>query len=543
MIAWLLHDRLTWTRNSIRGSHVKAGCFGQARYALTGNVQFKQEACLPVADGDAMSKRHSLLALCCGILGFGFVMGLTAGAWRFGSPVEANSLDADLAERLYGELRSANSPLHVFSDHQAKISRVCSPSVVHIQSERFVGGRRGMVEETGSGVIVSNKKHPGFYVVTNRHVVDGTELKNVSIHLFDGRIINPAKVWSDKASDLAILQMNESDLHPARWGDSRKLEIGHIVFAMGSPFGLSQSMTQGIISAKGRRALELGPNTDVINQDFLQTDAAINPGNSGGPLINLQGEIIGINTAIASNSGGNEGIGFSIPSNLVLQVIDQLLEYGKVNRAYLGVKLDPEFDLATARRLKLDRLRGARVMQVYDDTPAARAKLLFDDVVLYFDGVEVLDENHLIHLVSLQPLNKEITAIVMRGGQKVSVIVKLSERPDTRQSFNDTTRPGDGIYVDKLGLTLNEINTQEARELGFPKSSGLLIVSVDRQSPLAGKVQMYDLIEEVARTPIHTFDDLQDLLDGRESINSLTLKVQRSVKGRVQSQLVTVGGK
>ncbi len=491
-----------------------------------------------------MSNRRSLLALCCGILGFGFVMGLTAGAFRFGSPAEANSLDPDVAERLYGELRSANSPLQVISDHQSKIAKVCSPSVVHIQSERYVGGRRGMVEETGSGVIVSNKKFPGFYVVTNRHVVDGTELKNVSIHLSDGRILSPAKIWSDKSSDLAIMRLSETDLHPARWGDSRKLEIGHIVYAMGSPFGLSQSMTQGIISAKGRRALELGPNTDVINQDFLQTDAAINPGNSGGPLINLQGEVIGINTAIASNSGGNEGIGFSIPSNLVLQVIDQLLEYGKVNRAYLGVKLDPDFDLATARRLKLDRLRGARVMQVYDDTPASRAKLLFDDVVLYFDGVEVLDENHLIHLVSLQPLNKDITAIVMRAGTKVSVTVKLSERPDTRQSLNDTTKPGSGIFVDKLGLTLNSITTKEARELGFPKTtSGLLIVSVDRQSPLAGKVQIYDLIEEVARTPIHTIDDLQDLLDSRETLTSLTLKVQRTVKGRVQSQLVTVGGK
>ena len=491
-----------------------------------------------------MTTRRPLIALCCGMLGFGFVIGVTADAWRFGMSAEANSLDADIAEQIYGELRSANSPLHVLSEHQAKVARVCTQSVVHIQSERFVGARRGLVEETGSGIIVNNKKVPGFYVVTNRHVVDGTELKNISIHLFDGRILSPTKIWTDKASDLAVLRLKETDLHPARWGDSRKLEIGHVVYAMGSPFGLSQSMTQGIISAKGRRALELGPNTDVINQDFLQTDAAINPGNSGGPLINLQGEVIGINTAIASNSGGNEGIGFSIPSNLVLQVIDQLLEYGKVNRAYLGVKLDPEFDLATAHRLKLDRLRGARVMQVYEDTPASRARLLFDDVILFFDGVEVHDENHLIHLVSLQPLNKEITAIVMRGGAKVTAIVKLSERPDTRQSAIDKSKPGNGVVIEKLGLTLNSINSTEARDLGFPKTTaGLLVVSVDRQGPLAGKVQLYDLIEEVARTPVHTVDDLQDLLESRESVNSLVLKVQRTVKGRTQTQLVTVGGK
>ena len=341
-----------------------------------------------------------------------------------------------------------------------------------------------------------------------------------------------------------MLGLKETDLHPARWGDSRKLEIGHVVYAMGSPFGLSQSMTQGIISAKGRRALELGPNTEVINQDFLQTDAAINPGNSGGPLINLQGEVIGINTAIASNSGGNEGIGFSIPSNLVLQVIDQLLEYGKVNRAYLGVRLDNKFDLATAHRLKLDRLRGARVDQVYENTPASRANLKYDDVILFFDGVEVHDENHLIHLVSLQPLNKDITAVVMRNGAKITAIVKLTERQDTRQSATDKTKPGNGVSIEKLGLTLNSINSKEARDLGFPKtSSGLLVVSVDRQGPLAGKVQLYDLIEEVARTPVHTVDDLQELLESRESLTSLVLKVQRSVKGKTQTQLVTVGGK
>lgn len=490
-----------------------------------------------------MSTRRSWIALCCGLLGFGFVLGVTADAWRFGTTAEA-SLDADIAEKIYTELRSATSPLHVLSDHQAKVARVCTQSVVHIQSERFVGARRGMVEETGSGIIVNNKKVPGFYVVTNRHVVDGTDLKNISIHLYDGRILSPTKIWKDKASDLAVLGLKETDLHPARWGDSRKLEIGHVVYAMGSPFGLSQSMTQGIISAKGRRALELGPNTEVINQDFLQTDAAINPGNSGGPLINLQGEVIGINTAIASNSGGNEGIGFSIPSNLVLQVIDQLLEYGKVNRAYLGVRLDNKFDLATAHRLKLDRLRGARVDQVYEDTPASRAKLMYDDVILYFDGVEVHDENHLIHLVSLQPLNKEITAIVMRNGVKITAIVRLTERPDSRQSSIDKTRPGTGVLIEKLGLTLDSIDSKEARELGFSKTTtGLLVVSIDQKSPLAGKVQLYDLIEEVARTPVHTVDDLQELIEHRESLKSLVLKVQRSVKGKTQTQLVTVGGK
>ena len=174
-----------------------------------------------------------------------------------------------------------------------------------------------------------------------------------------------------------------------------------MVLAMGSPFGLSQSVTFGIISAKGRRSLKLGTGTQVINQDFLQTDAAINPGNSGGPLISLNGRVIGINTAIASSSGGNEGIGFSIPSNLVRFIFEQLTTKGRVDRAYLGVKLDPRFSQQTAQRLRLDRVRGARVLEVYKSTPASDAHLQIDDVILGFNSTAVQDENHLINLVSL----------------------------------------------------------------------------------------------------------------------------------------------
>ncbi len=194
-------------------------------------------------------------------------------------------------------------------------------------------------------------------MVTNRHVIADARLDDISIHLHEGRVLKPARIWTDEATDVAVLQVEAPNLIPARWGDSDRVEIGNMVLAMGSPFGLSQSITFGIISAKGRRSLNLGSDRTVLNQDFLQTDAAINPGNSGGPLIGLNGRIVGINTAIASNSGGNEGIGFSIPSNLVRRVVDQLLLYGKVRRAYLGVKLDSEFSAETARRLQVGRLR------------------------------------------------------------------------------------------------------------------------------------------------------------------------------------------
>ena len=185
----------------------------------------------------------------------------------------------------------------------------------------------------------------------------------------------------------------------------------------------------GIVSARGRSSLGIGNRSGVLNQDFIQTDAAINPGNSGGPLIDLQGKLIGINTAIASTHGGNEGIGFSIPSNLVQRVVDHLLEYGSVKRAYLGVKLDSEFDYEAAVKLQLYRIRGARILEVYPNTPAAKADLRYNDIILEFNGTEVLDESHLINKVSLSDTANMAEVVVWRGGRKVTIQVDLTDRP------------------------------------------------------------------------------------------------------------------
>ncbi|MAG93652.1 MAG: peptidase S1 [Planctomycetaceae bacterium] len=322
------------------------------------------------------------------------------------------------------------SPLVAGSRTLAKIAALTTPSVVHIESEHTDSQTGIFAEEKGAGVIVSDPRGSGVVIVTNRHVVGEAALGDIAIHIHDGRVIRPKQKWSDRASDLAVLRVEGPDLQPARWGDSDETEIGHMVIAMGSPFGLSGSVTMGIISAKGRRSLNLqkGDGADLINQDFLQTDAAINPGNSGGPLIDMRGRVIGINTAIASKSGGNEGIGFSIPSNLIGRIVGQLLQKGKVQRAYLGVQLDPAFDEATAKRLKLDRVRGARVAIVYADTPAARANLKLDDVILSFGGVDVQDENHLILLVSLTEVGKKARLVVLRDGKEITITVALANR-------------------------------------------------------------------------------------------------------------------
>ena len=395
-----------------------------------------------------------------------FASGLCLGGLSLGRALVAGNLDRAQSERAYDDLSNEISALKQGGAVLARVANLTTPSVVHIQSRRGTASK-GTVEETGSGIIMTSGKMPGFFVITNRHVIDGAGNTEIAVSLHDGRVLNPERIWSDGETDLAVLKINGTNLVAGRWGDSSQLEIGHFVLAVGSPFGLSQSVTFGIISAKGRRSLQLGEGTKVLNQDFLQTDAAINPGNSGGPLLDLQGRVVGINTAIASSSGGNEGIGFSIPSNLVQRVAEQLLEYGTVQRAYLGVMLDPQFNAKEANRLKLDRVQGARVSKVRPNTPAARANLVVDDVVLTFDGTEVQDENHLINLVSLTPIGRQVKLVVWRGGQRMTISVLLADRVDLDPTQDQAPRTAPAVPTRPMSgrAPLNSLRTSTGRNL------------------------------------------------------------------------------
>ncbi len=373
--------------------------------------------------------RLSRFSCCCFglVAGFGLAVAMHHNTGTHSA--QAESVSKSEADDIYRELDADGSSLSETSKLMAKIAKVATPSVVNIQSVKQFPGR-GKLEESGSGVIVTTLRKPGTFVITNRHVINHaiSDLNGISIHLHDGRVIKPTRVWDDRFSDLAVLQVEASDLPGLRIGDSDKLHIGNVVLTCGSPFGLNSSVTMGIVSARGRRALK-GQGTGVLNQDFLQTDAAINPGNSGGPLIDLQGRLIGINTAIASTHGGNEGIGFSIPSNLVKHVADHLLEYGEVRRAYLGVKLDDEFTFEKVKQLNLNRVRGARILEVYPNTPAQKAKLQFNDVILQFDGEEVIDESHLINMVSLSNVGRKVEVMVWRTNELIKLTVDLMGRP------------------------------------------------------------------------------------------------------------------
>jgi serine protease Do len=377
------------------------------------------------------TNRSTLLCLFGIAIGFGVGAGFNYCSINKIAQAEITKTES---EQLQRELDAEMSALSDSSRVLAKVAKVVMPSVVHIQSFRK-SPSRGRVEETGSGVIVTNPKREGYFIVTNRHVIIDAlpDTKSISINLHDGRVLTPIKVWEDRYSDIAVMEVEANNLRTVRWGNSDDLDIGNVVLACGSPFGLSQSMTMGIISARGRSSVGIGQRSGVLNQNFLQTDAAINPGNSGGPLINLQGRLVGINTAIASTHGGNEGIGFSIPSNLVRTVVDQLLEHGEVRRAYLGVKLDSDFDYERSEELKLFRLRGARVLEIYPNTPAAKAQMKFNDVILRVDGKEVLDESHLINMVSLSPIGKSVKVEVWRDGKSVTLKVDLMTRPIRNQ--------------------------------------------------------------------------------------------------------------
>lgn len=310
-----------------------------------------------------------------------------------------------------------------------RVVRVTSPAVVHIEARPLRELRtRSNMQESGSGVIVrfgSNSNSP-LYVLTNRHVIKNSSEPHIRIQLADGRILNPEQIWSDPFTDVAVMAIRGRDLLAARIGDSDQLEIGDWVVAVGSPFGLSQSVTRGIISAKGRYNLDLG-NGDVKYQNFLQTDAAINPGNSGGPLINMRGEVVGLNTAIASNSGGNEGIGFSIPINIVVRIAQQLTETGQVRRGFLGVTLDSFFDSKRARAAGLPRLYGTRVKGVQPQSPADVAQLLEDDVIVSFGGIRIEDDEHLISLVKLTEVGKKVDLVVYRKGAPLVKSVMIAD--------------------------------------------------------------------------------------------------------------------
>lgn len=317
-----------------------------------------------------------------------------------------------------------------------KVVKLARTSVVHIEADKranqasgdeygsYDTGVESYVEEAGSGVLVEIDTR--CYVLTNRHVIQDADLDRIRVQLFNRRVITPSNSWADNSTDVAVLEIPCRDVIAARLGNSDEAGIGDFVLAFGSPFGLNHSVTHGIISAKGRRDLILGSDK-VQLQDFIQTDAAINPGNSGGPLLNLRGQVIGINTAIASNSGANEGIGFAIPIKMAMVVAKHLVKDGEMIRSYLGVELESNFTAEESLELGLG-YGGTRVTSVSAGAPAADANIKSGDVIVRFGGTEVEDDGHLVNMVGLAEVGSDVPVDLLRDGEELTVVVTLRPR-------------------------------------------------------------------------------------------------------------------
>jgi S1-C subfamily serine protease len=274
-------------------------------------------------------------------------------------------------------------------------------------------------------VLVKLPGQSGTFAITNNHVVSGARAGEITVTMHDGLILRPSRLWTDPESDVAILQIDRTDLPVAELGDSDRARPGQWVLAFGSPYGFNQTVTHGIISARDRGQVSLGSTIRI--KEFLQTDAAINPGSSGGPLVDLAGNVVGINTAIVSNNGSNSGVSFSIPANLVKRIARQLLDVGVVTRGYLGVQMASTIEPFDALRMGLDRVRGAKVEVVHPGSPAAQAGLQVGDVILKVGSVDIRDENHMINLISALPANRSVRLEVWRNRQAKAVNAVVGE--------------------------------------------------------------------------------------------------------------------
>lgn len=378
---------------------------------------------------------------------------------------------------------------------------------------RFFGGRipRGPQRQRslGSGFIIDSDGS----ILTNNHVVENAQ--KIVVKLADDEEYEAKVVGRDAKTDIAVIKINtKTTLAPAPLGDSDRLAVGEWVVAIGNPFGLDSTVTAGIVSAKGRH-IGQGPY-----DNFIQTDASINPGNSGGPLINLRGEVIGINTAIFSRSGTNIGIGFAIPINLVKELLPQLRGKGKVTRGYLGVliqKVTPEI----AESLGMERSYGALVANVSKGGPAEKAGVKVGDVIVEFDGKEIKDSGELPIVVARTPVDKKVRMKVLRDKEEVTLTVTVGELKEEEVA---AAVPEKG----ELGMTVQRLTPQIAESLGLEKADGVVVAGLEPGGAAddAG-IRRGDVIVEIDRKPIRSLDDYKKSIAGMRKGKGVLFLVRR----------------
>jgi len=454
----------------------------------------------------------------------GALLVLTGATWR-GISAAAQSAPTRAAATVTTPIAN---PIAGGRDSYADVVKAAAPAVVTIRVEgkanaspvqlpndeflrRFFGDqgspfgdgsrppRTFRQQGLGSGVIVTTDG----YILTNDHVVDGAD--QIRVEMTDGRTLTAKVVGSDKPSDLALLKVEASDLRPVAIGDSDVVQVGDVVLAVGNPLGVGQTVTMGIVSAKGRSTATRGA---VSYEDFLQTDAPINQGNSGGALVNMKGELVGINSQILSNSTGNIGIGFAIPSNMAKHVMEDLRTKGRVTRAQMGVTIQPvTSDMAASLGLK--EVGGAIISSVSSGSAAERAGLKRGDVIKAFNGQAVRDTNTLRNRVASAGPGSTADVTIVRDGAEKHVSLKLDEA-----AVNQTARAGgeaDSADNSALGVSVAPLTPDAVSRLRLPKNArGVVVEEVDPDGRAADAgIQPGDLIEEVNGQPVNTVDDLR----------------------------------
>jgi serine protease Do len=383
-------------------------------------------------------------------------------------------------------------------------------------------------QSSGSGVIIDSSG----VILTNNHVVSGGG--KVTVRLHDGRefVASNGDIMTDPNTDIAVVRINAKNLPTAKLGDSDKLRIGDWVLAVGQPFGLENTVTTGIVSATGRAV-------GITKYDeFIQTDAAINPGNSGGPLVNLQGEVVGINTAISSSSGGFQGVGFAIPGNVAKWVSSQLLKDGKVHRAYLGIGIQP-MDQDLAGQLSLPTSRGALVTDVQPNSPADKAGFQPQDVIVEFAGAKIHSPRNLQALASRSPIGSSQPVTVLRDGKRVELKVTLKEAPANygepvaRRAESNEDEPSASAQYDKFGLQVGPLTGEVARELGINVTSGVVIIGVEEGSPAAeAQLAPSMVITQVGRKPVKSVEEFEAEMKNASPEKGLLLLVKSAEGSR-----------
>lgn len=355
--------------------------------------------------------------------------------------------------------------------------------------ERFFDRQREFTQTSlGSGVIVDTSG----YILTNYHVIKGAD--EIKVKLYDKRVFDGTVIGFDAKTDIAVVKIKADGLRAIKWGDSDKLKVGETVIAIGNPYGLNLTVTSGIVSATGRANVGISDY-----EDFIQTDAAINPGNSGGPLVNVKGELVGINTAIFSTTGGYQGIGFAIPSNMAKVVMDNLIKHKKVVRGWLGVTVQ-DIDTEMAKSLQMKELKGAVITDVHEGSPAEKAGLMRKDIIISFDGKEVEDSAHLRNLVVSTPPGKTVKLEIIRNGKVYSITTTIGELPaEQKVSLSESVL---------AGIQVEELTTRLRNQLNIPKRiNGVVVTSIDPDSPAEGLLTKGDLIIEINNQKINNVKD------------------------------------